>query len=582
MLAKWWAALTFGLVGASTAISMGQEPSESALSKVPEQAAVVFHVRGVERTKDRFLALVQNAVPDAADKLRTRIDHFLKEGMEGRQLKGLPPDGAFFVVLTEVPTAGKKPPTAIIVQVSNFQEFRDGLLNEEERKTIKKEPAGYETVRSHDHDFYMAEHSGYAMISDDQNCLEKFLKSSAGLNSKLSREAAEKILGSDVSLYVDMAAVNKQYSDQIQGVRQLVPMLLGQASEKTKMDKSAIEMAQTLLEGVFQALEDSKSSVLSMGFEPEGLTVHLEATVGPDTKTNGFLKDAKPAGLSELEKLPKDQMGYSAVHFGPELSKLYQRLLAALPADENKECQEAKEELSQASPKSVLMAFNLSQDTLQVWHYQDPAKAAAAQLKIWQALTAGGRFQNAVLKEKPDIKVDAENHAGFKLNSVSVKWDLEKMAENNPAGPNVAEAMKKMMGEGLRLWFGTNGQVLIQVTAANWDAARQHLDEYLEGKDQVGNVAPFQETWKRLPGAATVVALIDGPLYVQKLAEFIGPVAQGKLNVPPLQAARGKAYFGTSITLAPERGSLDFWLPATAVVEIRKTLQPVLENYGTR
>ena len=61
----------------------------------------------------------------------------------GRKFKGLAPDGPHFFVLTELPDlqdTPELPPVALLLRVSSYTEFRDGFLQEDERKGLKAEP----------------------------------------------------------------------------------------------------------------------------------------------------------------------------------------------------------------------------------------------------------------------------------------------------------------------------------------------------------------------------------------------------------------------------------------------------------
>src|SRR5260370_19227240 len=67
---------------------------ESPLAQLPANTSVVFQVRGVERTKNRLVAFLKNAVPDLAPMVEAQIDEVLKNGFAaGRQLHGLNKDG---------------------------------------------------------------------------------------------------------------------------------------------------------------------------------------------------------------------------------------------------------------------------------------------------------------------------------------------------------------------------------------------------------------------------------------------------------------------------------------------------------
>jgi hypothetical protein len=239
----------------------------------------------------------------------------------------------------------------------------------------------------------------------------------------------------------------------------------------------------------------------------------------------------------------------------------------------------ALNEMAEAGPEQMMMAFNVPAGGLQVWKHRDPAKAAAGQLSLYKALDAGTFFQNLYLKEKPEVKLDVASHRGFKLNSVRMEWDFDKMAEKTPGGKDAVEAMKKLMGEGTTTWFGTDGKVLVLVTGKDLAQAQHELDQYLDGAAAAGAQKPFEESRKQLPAEPTCVGLIDMPAYVASISEFLGSVLQaqglgGKMQ--KLHADKGKSYLGVAVTLVPEHGSFDMWLPVTTVQEIRRMLEPVL------
>jgi hypothetical protein len=71
----------------------------------------------------------------------------MNEHLKGRKLQGLAPAGPDFVVVTALPESSEKAPPMIayLARVSNYAEFRDGLLKPKERKaltTAAATPAG--------------------------------------------------------------------------------------------------------------------------------------------------------------------------------------------------------------------------------------------------------------------------------------------------------------------------------------------------------------------------------------------------------------------------------------------------------
>jgi hypothetical protein len=556
------------------------DASDPGLAQVPAQAPVVFYVKGIERTKDRLVTMIKNAVPDIAPLVQSKMDEGIKQALEGRELKGVPKDGPIFLVLTEMPeaTPDSPPPAAAIFRVTNYTEFRDAFLKEEERKTIKADPAGFESVKISDKDVYLVNRDGYAIATPQKDVAILFTKKQPGLDTKVDKDVAKKLLESDAGLYVDMTAVTKKYGDQLKQFRQLLPLLMGQVAQSGQVDKGQMEMIKRFGEGIFQLIDDARTFVLATDFRPEGFSLHTQVAVADDSKSNSLLKDAKPAALDGLAKLPAGHLGYWAMQLSLELLKAIQPFIIGTMGSDSKSVkglQEALDEMASAEPRSILVNFNIPIEGMQVWECKDPGKVVQGQLRLLQSLEEGGSYANAILKDKPKIKPDAENHRGFKLTSVSMIWDIEKMTEK-PGVKQMAEVMKKMMGEGVNSWFGSDGKIYVQVNAKNWEGARRQLDEYLDGTNAISQNKAFQESWKQLPAETTMVSLMDLPQYVAVIADFVGPALQGQglpFNIPHLKASKGKSYLGVALVLQPTRGAIDIWFPGTAVNEIFKMVQ---------
>jgi hypothetical protein len=192
-----------------------------------------------------------------------------------------------------------------------------------------------------------------------------------------------------------------------------------------------------------------------------------------------------------------------------------------------------------------------------VWRFDDPEKAVAAQARLIEA-TGAALVKVGVLRDKPEIEPHARKHKGFDFTAVRMTWDAEKMlaAGGEVPGDKLA-ALKRLLGNGLNLWFGTDGKMFVQVTAADWDAAETQLDDYFKGDDRVGDDKAFAAARKGLPPEATVVMVID----VLRYTEQLGWLMQSPINAPA--AKQGKpCYAGLAATLEPGRVSLDLSLPS--------------------
>ena len=575
-------ALTFQLI--AQPVVRSQEPRvKSALAHVPADAPIVVHVRGYERTKERLVAMVKNAVPDLAATVQDHIEEHIKEGLKDRQVKALPKDGSIFLVFTEFPKLNQGvPKMAAILAVTNYAEFRDGILTADENKNLKADKAGYDVAKIENEDMYFIDRKTFAVVTPDKEVAERFTKRFAGLDAKLSKETARKLVESDIAAYVDMGAFNKEFGDQLKAFRPLLKLFLAQGA--AQIDKSQVEMVEAMFNGIFQFLDDGRGFLAAGELRPEGLALHLQAQVGADTKINSFLKNSKPAPLNEMGKLPGGQMGYWGSQFDAELHKsllpFLQGFFGESEGKDSKAVNEALDQLAEAGPGVTLGNFDIPTEGITVISYKDSLKAVAAQIKLYQAMSAGTNFANMYLKDKPTLKTDAQSHKDIKFNYVTMKWDFDKMAEKAPqGGKEMAEAMKSFMGEGMNFWFGANGSDYIQITAKDWTAAKKNLDEYLEGKNTVGNEKAFREARRNLPAQATVIMMMDIPVYIQCMSKIIGPIMKSQglpLEIPVLKAAKGKSYLGVAFTLQPEIGSMDLWIPGSVAQEVKKMVEQVL------
>ena len=214
-----------------------------------------------------------------------------------------------------------------------------------------------------------------------------------------------------------------------------------------------------------------------------------------------------------------------------------------------------------------------------------------ARLRLFESLRAGDALEGALLQARPEVRANVEAHRGFTLHHARVAWDIDGLLKGQGVGgipeadrKEMVRVMKKLLGEARTMWFGTDGKVVVQVTAADWAAARRALDRYLGDKDPVGRQQAFREARRHLPAETTVLNLAEAGAYVRATGEFMQfmvrmrardvPVA--KLPPPPAPGD-GPCYFGTALTLRPGRGSLDLWLSAEALGEFYKICDAIIK-----
>jgi hypothetical protein len=582
------------MMGASSAAAQ-----DAPLGQIPAKAPVVIGIRGLKRTTERCLAMVKAALPDQAGAVQAFLENLMKRSqIGGRPLQGLKEDGPIFLVLQSLPRLDKleMPSFGLLARVTDYKAFRDGLLTAEERKSLSEDKTnGWEVAALAAGQVFFIPRKDYAVVCLSQQAAAGFAKKEQGQGfaGTLPRQLGAKLLDSDLALYVDLAAVNKEYEQIIKAGKLALGGLIDPGGEEGgKLDQGQTEMIRGIYSALLQAADDSTYLFLSCDFRPQGLACHLSVGVAENSKTNQLLKTMKPSPLASLQALPAGFTTYTAVDFGPEAYKAFHPIMKNLLAAAGEKGDQASEkavadaldDLLDARPRELYSAarMGVARGSLQIWQYADPDKGDAAQLRMFKALKEGTSFQFIPLKGKAGVKTAVQPYRNVKLHSVLLKWDLEKLADSLLGSEDGSAMLKKFSGEGTTLWFGNVDKRSVQVQAADWKTASDYLDKYFKKEGVVGaGDKAFLEARSNLPKEATLVTLIHVPQYGQYLAELLHEAirTQGakRVKAPVAGAKPPDSYLGIAVTLQPGTASFDLWLPGAAVSEFSRILEPVLK-----
>jgi hypothetical protein len=557
----------------------------SGLAQVPATAPLVVYLRGLDGARDRLLVTLKKALPEMLPLIQPKLDEWIEESLEGRKLAGVPRDGPIFLVFTELPRPRVETKAAVVLAVNKYEEFRDGVLKEDERKSVKANGVGAErAVLDNGRDLYFVNKKGYAVVSPNAEVANAFAEKYDGLDGAISRVQGARLLAGDLGVYLNLDTFGKEYADQIKKAREDVVGFLDQAGgDGGKAEKNALELFKQVVGAVFQAVEDSRNLVATVEFRPGGFALHGQAELRSGSTTSAQLKDLKLSAFQELERLPSGQALYTGLQAG---GRMFEALGAAIAGAEGKEARaigKGLEQLGKAGPGTRLNTAALPASGLQVWHFEDPKKAVKARLKVLQATEAGSGLEGGILKDRPVVRPSARRYGDFDLNSITLTWDLDKMADQFRFGQDIPEeskkemiaALKEMMGEQVQVWFGTDGKVVVQVTARDWDAANDLLDRSFKGRKGAGDATAFRDVRKELPAEATMIGLVDAVQYLVGIVDVIKPRLSGIRPLPPGYPPRpnkaSPTYVGAAVSLQPGRGSLDVFLSAASVHQAYKT-----------
>jgi hypothetical protein len=566
----------------------------------PAKAPIVLHIHGIERSRERLAKMLDALPPAEAKQIKKGLEDGLTQLLKDRKLDAVVPDGRTFVVVNDISKLmDEEPGISILVPVTGYKEFKNSLLSAAERKSVEKAGNGYESFKfsavGEERTIYLVDVKGYAVLTPSKDVAEVYAgKYTPAQSGAMGPDLSGSFLNADLSLFVNMDVINDLYGDQIRQGKQFMDFALGQAQNMGMipgLGKQQLDMAKTMIGGVFQVVEDSKGIVLALEFRPDGLNVRGQVRFADDTTSADVLKAELPTPLADLGKLPKGLNTYGGSKLGKKFtdlgSKFSQEFLAGDDDDKGAErIAKLQAEILAAGPAGSYSASKSPDRSISVTAYKDPQKALDALAKLYSGLGNGGKFSTIAMKDKPVVTPKAGTHRDIDFTEVKLSFDFAAAVEAlpEPAREAALNQFKRLMNEKTTYWYGTDGKSLIQITAKDWTAAKQLLDEYFDTKAAVGSDTGFQVVRKNLPQDTSLLYLLETGDVVMMLVEQAKGVAQAIPGggLPPIggvKPVKGDAtYLGFALTLKPQVATGDMFIPGTAMNVAVKMLAPLFRN----
>ena len=435
------AAVLLAIAAPSLAAPVPEE--KSPLAWVPASTPAVVHINGLHNLRDHLVAFLKKAAPDSAGLVQSESEKFFSDGFDGHKIRGVPKNGHILIALMDLHhTNDELPDLAVIVAVEDYKAFRDNLFNDEERKSLKSED-GYESVILSGlfggKACFLVDRKDHAVFTLHKERAAEFAKGGPGLDDRISKSQSDRLLASDLGLYVSMEVLHKDYAEMVKSAREALEQGLKRTDELSdQMMKPLLAPARDVIGPLFQGIEDSRGILATFDLRAEGLMLHADSEFRPNGKTAEVLKDYKPTAFSGLDNLPGGQTYYVGMETVPPLFRLTGTMLFSSMADasgkEGKAIDEAIEEMLKAGPRERLLAVNVPPSGVEVWQFDDPEKAVAAQAKLVEA-TGAALVRAGFLKEKPEITPHAHKYKGFDFTAARVTWDVTKLAPPEGARP---------------------------------------------------------------------------------------------------------------------------------------------------
>lgn len=592
------AALAALAPGARAAAPVPGEAGKAVTFPFPAKAPVVVQVNGIGTGRDRLTAMLKNALPDDVAAVTKEFDAALKELLDDRKLTAIPKDGRVFLVVNDIASLFENTPTvSLLVPVTSYKEFRDTFLTADERKTFEQGKNGADEVKINalgdDHHVYMVDLKEYVAISPDKGTAEGYAaKYTKATTAAMPPELARSFVASDVSLYVNLDVINDLYGDRIRAFKGLIDFAIQQGAMGGMIPgvgKKQLEAIKAVLHGAFQAVEDARGLVVGVEFRPEGLNLRLQAQFSEDTTTVKVLKAEAPGALAELGNLPAGLQSYTGSKFGKRFHEAVRGLNPEFaPADDDEKGNAAidklQKELLAAGPLGDVSASGAPDVALTVGAYTDPKKAVAALVGCYEAMAAGGRIQNVVLKDAPAVKAGAQKHGNYSFAEVRLAFDFEATVRDLPDGlkESTLAQIKNLVGEKMSVWIGTDGKTVVQATAKDWASAAAALDQFLDGKKPVSATAGYKLTRKNLPAEASLLTLMETGQTLTMILDTARSMEGVVPNFPKIgqvKPLKGEpSFIGVAVTLKGDTATANLFVPGTAIGAGRKMLDGLFKK----
>ncbi|HEV3162949.1 MAG TPA: hypothetical protein VGZ22_02830 [Isosphaeraceae bacterium] len=576
-----------GLVWLCLTAALGQTPGAAVdaawLKSVPADIDVVAQVRGLEPVHDDLVKMLDATSPALAAQAKPALQQLLDQftGQFGKAASASP-----FLMMLRLPKADAlgTPPFGVVVKSSDYPSVLKSLAGPQGDAKPKSEGGGVDSIKGSDgKPVFTFKGNGFIAFSNDEFLVRAIAKPKATLESALGASLRSRLLAGDVGLYVNLAAVQKRYGDEIEQFKQQMLANMDNPAQAAT-NPEMIKAAKSVYSRMFDALKDGQALVLNFDFDPAGLDMTGEALSRPGTDTAKHLTAKKTSTAETLGKLPADLTTYIYFNSGEAMLERLQSWsfqAAGGPGEApSPEIKKALDMQREADVKEMSVASGLGQQGIKgisVSTYADPKKAIEAVTAMAKAIKTSKSPALAAIKEIK-IEPNAQTYHGFTLNRSVITFDPEKFAQQQKGVPNASKMLKAIVGDSLNNWYGTEGKVVVSAVAADWDKAKAEIDSFLTGQGSVGKTASYQKLRAKLPAQVNGLVLVSAQGLIQQITQMLGmlpdtPGVKPAADLPKEPQLLGVAIVGTT-------GGVQFQLhaPSAAGEVFEKGLAPLLQG----
>jgi hypothetical protein len=543
------------------------------LKSVPADAEILVRARGLDTVKIDIAKMLDAMSPSLADQAKSVLDQLLTQlgGQYGKIATEAP-----LLVIVRLPKAENPLAFAFLVKSDDYAAVQRSVAGDEPPRVASK-PGGYDEISgAQDRKLYTHKGVGFVAFSETESLLAAVAKPSQSLEASLTDGLRATLFSGDVSVYANLATVQKGFGDQIDAARQ---QILGQLDQAPLPNEAARDSMKSAYAGMFDAIKFGEGLALSFDFDAAALKVSAHATVKPDSPPAKSLAGAEATAPSLIGRLPDNGLFYTGMNASGDrilgIKKLSMtamfRAVGKLPADFERAMDEYLKQIEGETAVMTSIAGGLQNAAIMT--PKQPKQAVEAFLRAQNILAASKDLGSLSLKE---FKVDPipQSYKGFDFHRVDAAFDLEKFAASQPNIPGGADALRKMVGSDKEsTWIGTDGKTLITVGGQSWEKVQPSVDTLVSGASAVGRTPGFAATRKLLPDSSAMLLLLNVQGFTKQMVEQA--VATGR-KAGELDLPKEAVYLGATVTGTPKGYDVKFILPSAAGAVIEKGVMSIV------
>ena len=552
------------------------------LKAVPAEAEVVVRVRAPRAVRDDLAKMLQAMSPILGQGATGALDNGLAMFAQrfGKDAQDSP-----LLAVARLPQKDDNgpPPFAVITQAKDYAAFQKQIAPEAKPKS---QGGGIDQLDADGQPpVFTAKGADYVVVGSSKDLVATLARPKSGLDKGLSADLRERFLGGDAGVYVNLAAIQARYGDQIEQARGALMDGLDKAAANNQAGGMNMDAAKEVYGRIFDALKNGDALALHFDFEPKGFTVAGLAGVKPGTAAAKALAAPQVGPGDSLAQLPDDAAFYAYMNLSPETFERFQKMgmsfMGGAAGKPSPELAKAMAASLKAGPKETVGAVTFGKGGMRqvaLATFTDPKQAAEASDATFRAMKQNKSGLPDFIKEI-DVQPAAQKYKGFTLTRARITFDKAKLAAMAPPNAPPGGGITAMLGDSTTTWAGTDGKVFLSVSAPDWDSAKARIDAVLGGgKGTLGALAGYQEVRKLLPGQVGSLMLISAQgLLKQGLAQFAamapdGPAAKVELKLPD-----SPALFGAALTPTPRGYQFRFVVPSSVGPVVEQAIGPIMQ-----